>query len=433
MAAMDALINVFSIIFFGVLMLSLIVFVHELGHFSAARLFGVRVTEFMIGLPGPHLGFTAKGTRFGITPFLLGGYAKVAGMEGGKENPNLARALAWMSEQGTASLEDVQAAERGLGFNLEEALDILDVWGSVKRVRKGRGRYQYETIAGEGYAAGEPYAISDPDAVIDAERKLTYRALPWWKRVVILAGGVIFNLVFAIIVITAILMYIGTEVPTTTFASIVEDSPAAEAGLEAGDSIVGLDGIEITSWEQFSTALSNRQPGDEVALVVEHQGTQRSLEVQLADNNGSPMLGVVVLTEHQGTSFISALTTSVSYIGLVAQFIVQLFNPSTFSEVVSQSTSVVGISVEAKNAASAGFLPFIFLCAALSISVGLMNLLPFPPLDGGKIVVETIERISGRIVPVKVVNGITVAALTALVLLFIYVTNQDIHRYFLGG
>ncbi|MDR1713365.1 MAG: M50 family metallopeptidase [Coriobacteriales bacterium] len=425
--------NVVSIVFFGVLMLSLIVFVHELGHFSLARLFGVRVTEFMIGLPGPNLGFTAKGTRFGITPFLLGGYAKIAGMEGGRENPNLARALAWMSEQGTASLEQVQDAEHELGFNLEEALDILDIWGSIKRVRKGWSHYHYETIAAGDSAAGQPRPLADPAAVLDAERQLTYRALPWWKRVVILAGGVLYNLVFAVIVITAILMFIGTEIPTTTFASIVDDSPAAEAGIVAGDSVVELDGVAITSWEQFSTALSAMQPGDEVRLVVDHDGTRRSVDVQLADNEGRPMLGVVVQTEHQGTSFVSAFTTSVGYIGLVAQFIVQLFNPNTFSEVVSQSTSVIGISVEAKNAASAGFLPFIFLAAALSISVGLMNLLPLPPLDGGKIVVETIERLTGRIVPVKVVNGITVAAMAALLLLFVYVTNQDIHRYFLGG
>jgi regulator of sigma E protease len=123
----------------------------------------------------------------------------------------------------------------------------------------------------------------------------------------------------------------------------------------------------------------------------------------------------------------------VGFIGIVAEAITRLFNPATFNEVVSQSASVVGVSFMAKDAAEGGPLPFITMAAALSISIGLMNLLPFPPLDGGKIVVETIERVTRRSIPTRVINSISVTALVLLVMLFLYVTNQDIQNYIIGG
>ena len=74
-------------IVYATLILGFLVFIHEGGHYLAARAFGVRVTEFMLGLPGPNIGFTKWGTKFGVTPFLLGGYAKVCGMEPGEMSP----------------------------------------------------------------------------------------------------------------------------------------------------------------------------------------------------------------------------------------------------------------------------------------------------------------------------------------------------------
>jgi regulator of sigma E protease len=174
-------------------------------------------------------------------------------------------------------------------------------------------------------------------------------------------------------------------------------------------------------------------PGDEATFTIERAGEQLSYQVILADNDGRALLGVTPTAERHSTPLVEALGTSVSFIGVVAVAIVQLFNPATFGEVIGQSASVIGVSFEARNAAAAGFLPFITLSAALSISIGLMNLLPFPPLDGGRIVVETIERVTRRSIPTRVINGITVVALSLLIMLFLFVTTQDIQRYILPG
>ena len=419
-------------VLFGALALTLIVTVHEAGHFTFARLFGLRVKEFMIGLPGPSLSFKFKGTRFGVTPFLLGGYNLIAGEGGMKENSHLVSAFTYLSKYGTLTDEQARDAETVLGYDLEEALDVLDAWGTVRRVKK-KGRYSYKMPQTPDAAEGQPRVVSNVEAHIEAERKLTLNAAPWYKRTIILAGGVIFNLVFAIIVFTIVLLVMGNQVATTTLDTVVDGSPAQAAGLQPGDTLVALQGQPVESWDAFTASMTAYKPGDQITISVDHNGTVSDYKITLADNEGAPMIGISPTAQRQAISFVDAFTTSVGFIGVVAQAIVKLFNPGTFNEVVSQSSSIVGISFEARDFALAGFLPFIYLVAALSVSIGLMNLLPFPPLDGGKIVFDTIERFTHRKVPASVMSGITVAVMALLVLFVIYVTNQDVHRYILGG
>jgi len=422
-----------QVIFWGLVMFSLIVVIHEAGHFVTARAFGVRVSEFMIGLPGPSIGFKFKGTRFGITPILLGGYAMVAGMEGGKENPNLAQAAAYLYPRGTMRLSEVKEASEQLGFDLEEALDVLHIWGTVKRTKLKDGDHEYAAQETDNYALGETRPLDSPVTFIDSERKQTYRGLSWLKRVVVLVGGVAFNLIFAILVFSSIMLWQGSQQPTTTIESVVEGSPAAIAGIQSGDVIYSINGKEIANWEEFITLMEPMVPGDTVDIGFTHEGTTNHANITLVESDGRAMIGVTAQVVRVPISILDALSASLGFIAMVATAILQLFNPATFNDVISQSASVVGVSFEAQRAASAGFIPFIVLCAALSISIGLMNLLPIPPLDGGKVVIETIEKITRRMIPPRVVNGISVAAMVLLVMLFVFVTNQDINRYILGG
>ena len=104
------------------IVLSVLVVIHEGGHYLASRAFGVRVTEFMIGMPGPNIGVTIGGTKFGITPILLGGYARVCGMEAGPEMPRLKEVLAYAYTHGTV-LADQMALD--LDMSVDEAIDTL--------------------------------------------------------------------------------------------------------------------------------------------------------------------------------------------------------------------------------------------------------------------------------------------------------------------
>ena len=121
--------DIVLMILYATIVLGFLVFIHEGGHYLAARAFGVRVTEFMLGLPGPSVGFTRAGTRFGVTAVPLGGYAKVCGMEAGEMSPHLEQVLAALYRRGTANMEDI-AADCGItDDDAFDALDELAEWG----------------------------------------------------------------------------------------------------------------------------------------------------------------------------------------------------------------------------------------------------------------------------------------------------------------
>ena len=105
------------------IVLTVLVFIHEGGHFLAARLFGVRVSEFMLGLPGPRLSFKHNDTRYGVTCVPLGGYARVCGMEPGNLHPYLAEVLKLVHETGKVCSSFVSSK---LNISLDEAEDALD-------------------------------------------------------------------------------------------------------------------------------------------------------------------------------------------------------------------------------------------------------------------------------------------------------------------
>lgn len=107
------------------IVLSVLVFLHEGGHFITARMFGVRVTEFMLGLPGPRLSFKLGETRFGVTCVPLGGYARVCGMEAGNLKPYLPEVLQYIHQNGTASVQEISQSLTIAENEAEDALEEL--------------------------------------------------------------------------------------------------------------------------------------------------------------------------------------------------------------------------------------------------------------------------------------------------------------------
>ena len=354
--------------------IGLLVFIHEGGHYLAARAFGVRVTEFMLGFPGPSIGFTKWGTRFGITLVPLGGYARVCGMEPGAVQPQLPEVLAALHRRGTANMEDI-AADCGISDDeAYEALEQLVSWGSCAGPTK---KDQYNTyrapavsptrkqrLAAEeaglpepcAYALGEARPVPDSAALYDSEYRQQYRSLPFWKRAVILVAGVAMNLLFVIAVF--IIIY----------------------------SVVGID--------------------------LQYQDT-----------------GEIV---HYRASVWQSIVVSFSYIGMVVEAVAGLFNPQTVAETVSNSTSIVGIAVMSKDFFAQGLVSALSFMAMISTSLGIMNLIPIPPLDGGRLLVELFQKITGREVSLRALNYLSIVGMGLFILLFVVMLNQDIQRLIAG-
>jgi regulator of sigma E protease len=126
---------------------------------------------------------------------------------------------------------------------------------------------------------------------------------------------------------------------------------------------------------------------------------------------------------------LTALGTSLRWTGLVFAAVAQFFDPKTFSTSITNARSIVGASYEVANAAQDGPLPYAWLFALLSLSLGVVNVVPIPPLDGGKIAVEVIERIARRPLPRRltlVLSGVGTALLLSLIFYLMY---ADILRY----
>lgn len=341
-----------------VVLLSVLVFVHEGGHFLAARLFGMRCTEFMLGLPGPSIGFTRGGTRFGVTAVPLGGYARITGMTE-PETPEILRRFVMALAYDRGEIEPEEIAFH-LGCSVQEAylaLEDLCEWGSIERPRKNDRGNVYRTPASDSAPAGTPCRLYDVDAFFDLEKSQQYYVRPFWKRAVVLCAGPAMNLLLAL----AIFVFVY--------------------------SIVGVD-------------LTYRATGQ---------------------------------TVHFSLPPLDAIAAGFNYIGQVVIAIAGLFNPTTVQTTISNSTSIVGIAVMSKSALDAGVLNLLMFSAMISVSLGLMNLLPFPPLDGGRFVIELVQRISGRMVSIKVQNALSYAGMALITLLFVVMLNQDIQRFVFGN
>lgn len=362
-------------IFSAVIAIGFIVLIHEGGHYLAARAFGVRVTEFMLGLPGPSVGFVAAGTRFGVTAVPLGGYARVCGMESGGISPHAKRALQLIYERGAATEEEVACA---LGIEEDdafEALDQLAEWGSIVRPARKDAARAWKTPAVTPSArarrsaarlcqpapasaeAGTPRHVDDMDAFFARELACQYRMLPFWKRSVILLAGIGMNLAFAIIAF--VIVY----------------------------SVIGVDYVSAQTGE------------------VQHL----TLTVDQAIQAG---IGAIIAT---------------------FQAILSLFHPATAGEAVSNSTSVIGIAVMSADFFAKGVADALFFMAVISISIGLMNLIPILPLDGGRFLVEIIQKVTRRQVPARVMGAVSMAGMALFLAFFAFMLNQDIQRFVLGG
>lgn len=426
--------NTLLVIVIGILVLTVLVVVHEFGHYIAARAFGVRVTEFMVGLPGPSVGFTKGGTRFGVSAVLLGGYARVCGMENGPEDPLLAEALACVNRHGHMDVVHLAGALDIDEDHAETLLITLSEWGSITTATGKLTADEYLSCERGSWAKGEAREVQDPKALLDEERLGTYRSLPMWKRLVILFAGPVMNLLFALLIFVVLYSGHGVYVPSNLILDVVDDSPAQVAGLQGGDRIVAVDGAEVSDWDSLGAALDGHEVGQVVEVVYLRDGQELTCEVQLgASEDGRAVMGVYADYDLVHYSILESCKETFSYFWQVCVAVAQLFWPTTAQQTLDNSVSIVGIAYEAKAAADMSMLSLFALAGAISISLGIFNLIPIPPLDGGKIVVEVIQKIIRRDVPAKVVNAITVIGIALFIALFVYLLFQDIGTYVIGG
>ncbi|GAA2083200.1 site-2 protease family protein [Pseudolysinimonas kribbensis] len=367
---------------------------HELGHFTFAKLFKVRVGQFMIGF-GPTLWSRRRGeTEYGVKAIPLGGYISMAGMfppaKRGDE-PRDGRPGATFAQP-----EHARPSTTGL-FNVlvQDARD------------------------------------ASADTILVGEEERVFYRLVWWKRVIIMLAGPAMNLVLAIVFAAILVCGLGLPVPSTTIADVGSGTPAAAGGLRADDRVVEIDGTDVTSYTQM-TALIRAHAGRQMSVVVDRDGSRETLQVtpearrvQVSDRWGTPStdwLGQPVLTR-AGFLGIGNYTTiqrqdlgsAFAYLGSDIQGIVKIVVtlPARVTQTV-QSTiegkkrdssgpiSLVGIGEIAGQVAASDSpilnrtVAMVSVLAQLNVALFVFNMVPLLPLDGGHVVGAVWEAVRRR-------------------------------------
>ena len=404
-------------IFWGVITFSLLVVLHEGGHMLTARAFGVKVHEFFIGLPGPSLSFLHKGTRYGVTAIPLGGYVRIAGMEGDPGDPLLEPMLAYVVLKQNVDLQDLGDHFQISDDQISSVMHTLEDWDAVS-FDKGTGIWsaRYESSLAES-----------PSDLITKAQEHTYLVLSPLKRIAVLCAGVAVNIVCALAVFSLVLTGWGFY-KDVGHIDVVKGGPAALAGIKNDAKIISLDGKSVSTFEEIPTLLKeNYEIGDTVSLVVLQGDKKIPVNVILAKNpdSGAPYLGISSHLTHVKVNIVQALGQSFGYVGMTLKALAGFFNPQTFAESAAQSTSIVGISVMAAKAAQTSALDYAWLIAAISLSLGIMNILPIPPLDGGKVLLEIIGAVRRKPVSMKVQVGLSLAGFALMFVLVIFLTYND--------
>ncbi|WFR96707.1 RIP metalloprotease RseP [Rhizobium tumorigenes] len=324
-----------------VLVLSLLVFVHEMGHYLVGRWSGIRILAFSVGF-GPEIaGYTdSHGTRWKLSAIPLGGYVKFFG------------------DQDASSKPDIDAV----------------------------------------------YAMSD------AERAQSFVGAALWKRAATVAAGPIANFILAIAIFSVLFAIYGRQVADPVVAEVKPDSAAAQAGIEPGDLLVAIDGDKVTTFDDVRRYVSIR-PGRNIVVTVERRGEKRDfpmvpLSTVMTDQFGNKMeVGIIGIVTNQEMGHFRQETFTP--LGAVAEGVRQTGHivTGTFEYIgnllggymkADQLGGPIRVAQASGQMASLGIAAVLQLAAVLSVSIGLLNLMPVPVLDGGHLMFYAIEAVRGK-------------------------------------
>jgi regulator of sigma E protease len=441
-------------ILLAVIALGALIIVHELGHFLAAKHAGVWVERFSLGF-GPKLLSKTKGdTEYCLSLVPLGGYVKLHRML--EEEPAVEgrEAQAFFNKPYLKKLYIITA---GVAFNILFAVLLLAVMNmtgytafapvinSVEQGSAGEtaGFLPYDkvlAVAGANVRSWDEFLDKLPDkarypVAVEVERngeKVALSFTPGFKEEKDLFGDPVR------VADTGLSLYI-----SPTVGSTVLGMPAQNAGITAGDIILSIGGEPVSEWRDVARTVKSLLLTEEgavpadiapLAVEVEREGKVLNFEVTpKAMENGTFLLGIsaaggdITIRELPHTALYNGFIQSADIIGMIYKGIGKLVTGRISRDNLG---GPIMILTEGSNSAKAGFSYYIFFIALISINLGVLNLLPVPVLDGGYVVMFTVEKLTSRKIGRFARECFQTAGVALLGLLMVFAMYNDIVRFF---
>lgn len=414
-----------------IIVFGLLVLVHEFGHYFFAKRAGILVREFAIGM-GPKLWWRqVNGTTYTIRCLPLGGYVRLAGSEEDEEDLRVGMPVTLELNEAGQVVKINTSQQPGLFTGLPLQVTAFDL---------------VDTLTIKGYVNGDEtteqtYAV-DHDAELVEKGGTTVRIAPrdTWVNSAPLPARMMTNFAGAFnnfllsLVAFVVLGFTLAGIPTNSnqLGQVAAGSPAARAGLVAGDRIVAVNGHPTKDWEALATQIANH-PGQKVTLQYRHQGKLKTTTATPKKvQQGKQTVGQIGISERLEHSIAARLNYGWhQFIAAGTLIFTILGHMVTHGFSLNDLGGPVAIYAGTSQATALGFNGVLNFLALLSINLGIVNLLPIPALDGGKLLLNIIEAIIRRPIPEKAEAIVSMAGFFFLLLLMILVTFNDIQRYFI--
>ena len=385
----------------AVFVFSAVIAIHEFGHFMVAKLCGVQVNEFSIGM-GPVLcKRVRKGTQYSIRALPVGGFVALEGEE---------------------SPESKQA---------EENLSVVSDDSSPSRGAKAdAGKPDLPSLSGE---VAEPTG-SDGEV---SPAGIPLNEAPVWQRALIMLAGAGMNFVLGFVVMAILITAQSEPITSKVLYQVEENALCGQTGLQAGDKILAVNGrrcfvandilYELMRTEDYTADFTVLRDGKKVELPGVQFDTWQDDKGETHMSLGFTVYGI----KKTPLNVLKEAGNSVLYYGRI--IFASLSDLLRGRESINDLSGPVGIVTAIGQAASYGWQDLLEMLALITVNVGIFNLLPFPALDGGKVVFLLIEGVTGHAVPETIQSGLTVAAFALLFGLMIFATYNDILRLITGA
>ncbi|AQU79813.1 MULTISPECIES: RIP metalloprotease RseP [Planococcus] len=411
------------IIIFGAL-----VFFHEFGHFLFAKRAGILVREFAIGMGPKILGITKGETLYTLRLLPIGGYVRMAGEDMDTIHLQAGHRIGvLLNKEGQAKkiiMNQKHVYPEILFLEVEEADLEKELWikGYDEDEKLIRIEVARDAVVEEN---GRETILAPYDRQFDSKSV--------GKRFMTIFAGPLFNFILAFLIFTAIGMMQGVPTFEPVITEVTEASPAAEAGMQNGDLVTEIEGKQIGTWDELVESVQTNA-GNPLAFSVERDGELLDFTItpEISDQSAEEIGVIGVLYESPVEkdffgSFAYGAEQTIFWFKEIFRLLGMLV---TGQFTIDALSGPVGIYKTTEEVAKYGFFTLMSWAGMLSINLGIMNLLPLPALDGGRLMFFILEAVRGKPVDRQKEGMVHFVGIMLLMLLMIVVTWNDIQKYF---